>query len=117
MPWVDKEKCMSCGICVEKCPVDAISMQTEKAQINMDACIHCGTCHSVCPQEAIRHDGEKTPQDIKSNVEQTKGFMELCAKRLGSEDEKRKCLERMKKYYNKEKVVAEKTLEELDRLE
>ena len=116
MPWVDKEKCVGCNVCVEKCPVDAISMEDEKAKINMDKCIHCGTCHSVCLQEAVRHDGERIPENVKSNIEKTKKFMELCAKYLGDVKEKNKCLERMKKYFNKEKIIAEKTLEELKKL-
>jgi ferredoxin len=116
MPWVDKDKCVGCGVCVEKCPVEAISMEDEKAVINMVTCIHCGTCHDVCPQEAVRHDGEKTPGDIKANVEKTRNFMEACAKYLGSIGEKSKCLERMIKHFKREKLVAEKTLEELDKL-
>ena len=36
MPWVDKEKCIGCNVCVEKCPVDAISMQGEKVKISND---------------------------------------------------------------------------------
>jgi len=116
MPWVSEEKCTGCNICVEKCPVDAISMENEKANINMEECIHCGTCHGVCLQEAVRHDSEKIPEDIKSNVEETRKFMELCAKHLGDGKEKDKCLQRMIKYYNKEKIVAEKTVEELEKL-
>ena len=42
--------------------------------------------------------------------------MELCAKYLGDAKEKNKCLQRMIKHFNKEKVVAEKTLEELNKL-
>jgi len=116
MPWVDNEKCVGCGICIEKCPVGAISMVNEKARINMKECIHCGICHSVCPQEAVEHDSEKIPDDVKENVEMTKSFMEACAKFLGEEKEKWKCLERMKRHFNKEKIVAEKTLEELETL-
>ena len=116
MPWIDEERCTGCNVCVEKCPVNAISMEEEKAEINMEECIHCGTCHSVCPQEAVRHDGEKIPEDIKVNIEITKKYMEDCAKYLGDVKEKDKCLERMKKHFNKEKVVAEKTLEELEKL-
>ena len=116
MPWIKEEQCIACGICVEKCPVGAISMQAEKVKINIQECIRCGTCHDVCPQEAVRHDGEKTPELIKANVERTKESMQLCAKYLGEESEKKKCLERMKKYFNREKVIAEKTLEELDNL-
>ena len=115
MPWVDEEKCIGCNVCVEKCPVNAISME-EKARINMEECIYCGTCHSVCVQGAVRHDGEKIPEDIKNNIEITKKYMEDCAKYLGDVKEKDKCLERMKRHFNKEKVVAEKTLEELEKL-
>lgn len=116
MPWIDNSKCIGCGICVEKCSVAAILMENEKARIEMDKCIRCGTCHDVCPEEAVRHDGEKISEDIKANVEMTKKCMEDCAKYLGDVKEKNKCLERMKKHFNKEKIVAEKTLEELEKL-
>ena len=116
MPWIDLEKCTGCKICVDKCPVDTILIENSKANINMDNCIRCGTCHSVCSQEAVRHDGEKIPEDIKTNIELTKQCMEDCAKYLGDVSEKAKCLGRMKKYFNKEKIVAEKTLEELEKL-
>jgi len=116
MPYIDAETCTGCGICVEKCPVEAISMEDEKSEINMDKCIHCGTCHSVCTEEAVRHDSEKIPENVKANVEVTKRFMEDCARYLGDAKEKNKCLERMRKYFNKEKIVAEKTLEELENL-
>jgi len=116
MPWIDKDKCTGCNVCVEKCPVKTISMEDGKAKIAMEKCIHCGTCHSVCPEEAVRHDSEKIPENIKANVEETKRFMELCAKHLDDAKEKDKCLRRMKKHFNKEKIVAEKTLEELEKI-
>ena len=116
MPWVDEGTCTGCGICVEKCPVGAILMEGKKAKINMDECIHCGTCHGVCPQQAVRHDSEKTPEDIKANVEMTKRFMEACKEHLGDDKEKKKCLERMIKHFNREKLIAEKTLEEIESL-
>ncbi len=34
MPWIDTEKCTGCTICVEKCPVEAMLMEDEKAKIN-----------------------------------------------------------------------------------
>ena len=117
MPWIDKNKCAGCGICVEKCPVKAIFMEDKKAVINMGGCIHCGTCHDVCPQEAVRHDGERTPQDIKANVAKTLAFMEACAKYLGDAGEKNKCLERMIKHFKREGLVAAKTIEELVKLQ
>lgn len=59
MPWVDKNICTGCGLCVEECPVLAITMEEGKAKIDMDKCIRCKKCHEVCPQKAIKHDSEK----------------------------------------------------------
>ena len=116
MPWIDEESCTGCGICIEKCSVNAILMKNEEAEINMAECIRCGICHDVCPQDAVRHDSEKVPDIIKANVEMTKKSMELCAKYLGDVKEKSNCLEKMIKHFNREKVIAERTLEELEKL-
>ena len=116
MPWVDKDRCSGCGICVEECPVGVIVMENETAEINMDGCIHCGKCHDVCPEEAVRHDSEKIPDKVKANVIETKKFMEACVKYLGHAKERQKCLNRMIKHFKKGKVVAEKTIEELEAL-
>ncbi|MBS4536597.1 DUF362 domain-containing protein [Clostridium sp. D2Q-14] len=51
-PRVTEEKCISCGICIKNCPVNAIEMK-KKAFINHDICIGCGECTTVCPKRAI----------------------------------------------------------------
>ena len=53
---------------------------------------------------------------IKNNVQKTKEFMNACVKYLSNSTEANKCLNRMIKHFNKEKVVAEKTLSELEKL-
>ena len=116
MPWIDKNECVGCSICVEECPVDTIYMDNEHAEINMDNCIHCGICHGVCPENAVKHDSEKIPDEVEVNIAKTKVFMNACAKYLGDAKEKQKCLNRMIKHFNKEKIVAEKTLEKLQML-
>lgn len=116
MPWVDSNECVGCEICVKKCPVNAISMEEKKAKIDMNECIRCGVCHQICPQEAVRHDSEKIPEEVKENVRKTKKFMELCLKHFGDQKEANKCLDRMVKYFNKERLVAERTLEEIETL-
>jgi len=49
---IDKEKCTSCGACVDICPVDALKLN-EKAEVDTETCIDCGTCVDECPVEAI----------------------------------------------------------------
>jgi ferredoxin len=116
MPWINVEDCNGCGICVEECPVNTIAMKDEEAEIDMGGCIRCGICHDICPQDAVKHDSEKVPEIIDMNVEMTKKSMELCAKYLGNEQEKIKCLNRMIKHFNREKMIAERTLEALEKL-
>ena len=116
MPWINAEDCNACGICVGECPVDTIEMKDEAADINMDGCIRCGICHDICPEDAVKHDGEKVAEKIDINVEITKKNMELCAKYLGDGQEKIKCLNRMMKHFNSQKIIAEKTLEKLELL-
>lgn len=113
MPWVDKSECTGCGTCVEECPVDAIAIVEDVAEINMDECIRCGTCHGVCPEDAVKHDSERIPQDVEENVEKVKGYMG----HFDDEKEKQGCLKRSMNFFRKEKKVAERTLEELEKMQ
>ncbi|MBW1701801.1 MAG: 4Fe-4S binding protein [Deltaproteobacteria bacterium] len=36
MPWVNKEMCTGCGICIDECTVGAISMDEDIAFIDED---------------------------------------------------------------------------------
>ena len=109
MPWVNQEECIGCGICVNICPVGAISVKGGKAEIDMEKCIRCGKCHDACPYDAVRHDSERIPLEVGENIKETMKLM----KNFGNSKEKRAFLERMVKHFKKERVVAEKTLEEL----
>lgn len=53
-PVVSAKKCVSCGLCVEKCDFDAIEM-TKTAVIDPDKCVGCAGCIAVCPEGAIRN--------------------------------------------------------------
>ena len=109
MPWIDKNKWTGCGACITICPVKAIAMKEGKAEIDMDKCIRCGKCHDVCPVDAIRHDSEKIPIEVEQNLEKMKKLMGY----YKTETEKKAFIERIIKYFNKEKKVAEKTIEKI----
>ncbi len=51
---IDQEKCTGCGLCVRKCPADAIIGEKKSAHyILNDKCIGCGTCVDVCRFNAV----------------------------------------------------------------
>lgn len=49
------DKCISCGLCVKKCPVNAIKMNQGKIpEIDLSICIGCGVCALMCKTKAIK---------------------------------------------------------------
>jgi 2-oxoglutarate ferredoxin oxidoreductase subunit delta len=61
------EICKSCGICIAKCPVKALSFDEENSsylgtptiKCDITRCISCGTCVEVCPDCAIKVEKKK----------------------------------------------------------
>ncbi len=49
---IDEELCISCGVCVERCPVKALTLE-DTATVDRDLCLGCGLCASVCSEDAI----------------------------------------------------------------
>jgi len=111
MPWVNEDMCVGCGVCVDDCPVGAITLKDDqKAIINEDECIRCGRCHDVCPQEAVRHDSEKIRQEVKTNIKKTKGLL----KHFETPEEQQAFLERMVRYFKKQQKVASLTVDKIN---
>lgn len=53
-PIVSEKRCISCGLCMEKCDFDAIQMKGT-AIIDDEKCTGCAGCIAVCPEGAIRN--------------------------------------------------------------
>jgi ferredoxin len=49
----DTDECIGCGACADICPVDAVTVVDDRAEVDLDWCIGCGVCAIVCPSEAI----------------------------------------------------------------
>jgi len=50
---VNAELCTGIGTCVERCPLDAVSMNNGFASVDLGRCIGCGLCVPTCPEDAI----------------------------------------------------------------
>lgn len=52
-PYHVSDECINCGLCVRKCPADAIVMKDGKPEWIKEDCYLCMACLNRCPVEAI----------------------------------------------------------------
>jgi hypothetical protein len=55
---IDQELCIGCGDCLPVCPVAAIRLESDVAQIDVEICVECGVCYRAkrCPVEAFKQE-------------------------------------------------------------
>jgi uncharacterized protein (DUF362 family)/NAD-dependent dihydropyrimidine dehydrogenase PreA subunit len=52
-PLADPELCTGCGICIDHCPVSALTMKDTFPEVDPDICITCFCCQEICPEKAM----------------------------------------------------------------
>ena len=62
-----KANCKNCYSCVRACPVKAVRVKNEQAEIMEERCIICGRCLKVCPKNA---------KEIESELKVVKEFLQ-----------------------------------------
>lgn len=58
-PYIEKNKCIKCGICVKSCPVPEKAVDFKKGRhqppvYDYKKCIRCFCCQEMCPEKAIK---------------------------------------------------------------
>jgi formate hydrogenlyase subunit 6/NADH:ubiquinone oxidoreductase subunit I len=83
---VNAETCKACGLCVKRCPMDAIQLKfSDKAQNKYgkapvpetDLCLGCGVCVHKCPTGSLTLERKAEIVDPPKNIrEYSMRFME-----------------------------------------
>lgn len=78
---VDEELCIVCGVCGERCQVDAVGPVEDSTEgtsrVNVVRCIGCGLCVTQCPTKAISMKVRESYQEpVETCIELVKAFVE-----------------------------------------
>lgn len=67
--------CISCGKCVESCPVQALHMEDEKVVWDQKKCVDCDTCIQVCENLASPKITWMSIEDVLEQIKTAKPFI------------------------------------------
>ena len=78
----DDEKCKACGLCVSRCPMEALRLEespeanNKRGQVSVatiERCIGCGVCVYTCPVEALTLERREVTEDPPKDVREFAG--------------------------------------------
>lgn len=68
--------CCGCGVCVEQCPVGALTMDEQgKVRWDSERCVQCDTCIRVCPNDASPKIRWMTVEDVMGEIRRTAPYI------------------------------------------
>lgn len=67
--------CIHCGICVEHCPVGALSKIAGKVIWNEEKCIQCDNCIKACPHSSTPKTKYLSTEDVFNIIMENRNFI------------------------------------------
>ncbi len=65
---LDADLCASCGVCIERCQMDALEMGDMAVELRQERCIGCGLCVTTCPTGALTLVRKANPPAVPKNI-------------------------------------------------
>ena len=79
---INSDGCNGCEVCIDRCQMEAISIQNGVAVIDPNRCIGCGNCVMVCPIPETLHLEKKQAERMYTPPENfAKTYMEIARER------------------------------------
>lgn len=79
---LDSQACADCGVCLDRCPMDALSRNDEgRVRFNPDRCIGCGLCVTTCSGGSLTlvRKPDEEQRDVPSTIRQN--YLEMARRR------------------------------------
>ncbi|MFC1936227.1 ATP-binding protein [Chloroflexota bacterium] len=70
--YIDPVECISCDTCSEYCQFDALGIVGDSGLVSIELCMGCGVCVTKCPQDAIsmrRDETKGIPLEIQTMMD------------------------------------------------
>jgi ferredoxin len=76
---VEVETCEGCGLCVDRCQMDAIGLEDERVSLDSNRCIGCGLCISTCPTHSLTLVRKSPAEEIRLPLDMDATWREIDA--------------------------------------
>jgi ferredoxin len=78
---VNADECTGCETCLDRCQMEAVTIEDETAVIDLDRCIGCGLCASACPTQTVELVKKSDSEQYRPPKSYGEIFMRLAAER------------------------------------
>jgi NAD-dependent dihydropyrimidine dehydrogenase PreA subunit len=66
----DTETCTGCGDCIDRCQLEALSLEGDLVSVDEELCVGCANCVPACPTESLSmvRRADEVPPESKDTL-------------------------------------------------